>query len=184
MENFKKEVIYQVYPRSYKDSNNSGTGDLKGITQQLDYIASLGVTSVWLSPFFKSPMKDFGYDISDYCAVDPVFGTLEDFDNLIAKAKSLGLKIIIDQVLSHTSDQHPWFEESKQNKTNKKADWYVWADANADGTPPSNWLSVFNDTAWSWNSARKQYYLRNFLKEQPDLNLHNLEVQKIIVRYL
>lgn len=171
-------VIYQVYPRSLMDSNGDGVGDLLGIIQRLDYIASLGVDAIWISPFFKSPMKDFGYDISDYRDVDPLFGTLDDFDHLIEKAHSLGIKVIVDQVLSHTSDQHAWFDESKQNKTNPKADWYVWADAKEDGTPPNNWLSIFGGCAWQWEPRRQQYYLHNFLVSQPDLNFHNLEVRQ------
>ena len=136
-------VIYQIYPRSFADSNGDGIGDLPGITAKLPYVASLGVDIVWISPFFKSPMADFGYDVSDYCDVDPLFGTLDDFDRLLEKAHQLGLKIMIDQVLSHCADQHPWFVESRQDRTNPKADWFVWADPQPDGTPPNNWLSVF-----------------------------------------
>jgi len=141
-------VIYQVYPRSLMDSNNDGIGDLQGIIAKLDYIASLGVEAIWISPFFKSPMKDFGYDISDYREVDPIFGSLEDFDQLIERAHALDIKIIIDQVLSHTSEQHAWFEESRSSCDNDKADWYVWADAKPAGTPPNNWLSIFGGEAW------------------------------------
>lgn len=170
-------VTYQVYPRSFQDSNGDGVGDLPGITRRLPYLADLGVDAIWLSPFFKSPMKDMGYDVSDYCDVDPVFGTLADFDALIAGAHELGLKVIIDQVLSHTSDQHPAFAESRANRDNPKADWYVWADPLPDGAPPSNWLSVFGGSAWAWDARRKQYYLHNFLASQPDLNFHNPQVQ-------
>lgn len=170
-------VIYQVYPRSFADSNQDGIGDLKGIIGKLDYIASLNVDAVWLSPFFTSPMKDFGYDVADYRDVDPMFGTLADFKALIAEAHRLKLKVIIDQVYSHCSDQHAWFQESRKNKTNAKADWYVWADAKPDGTPPNNWLSLFGGSAWHWNSQRRQYYMHNFLASQPDLNFHNPEVQ-------
>ena len=166
-------VIYQVYPRSFYDSNGDGIGDLRGIAQKLDYIAKLGVDGVWISPFFQSPMIDFGYDISDYRAVDPIFGTLADFDALLEKAHSLGLKILIDQVLSHTSDQHAWFQESRSSRTNPKSDWYVWADPKPDGTPPNNWLAVFGGSAWQWDEGRQQYYLHNFLRSQPDLNFHN-----------
>ena len=173
---WKGGIIYQIYPRSYMDSNNDGIGDLKGITQKLDYVASLGVDAIWLSPFFKSPMKDFGYDVSDYCDVDPMFGSLDDFKALIARAHELDLKVMIDQVLSHTSDQHPWFTESRSSKDNAKADWYVWADAKPDGTPPNNWLSIFGGTSWQWDTTRQQYYLHNFLTSQPDLNFHNPEV--------
>jgi alpha-glucosidase len=175
-------VIYQVYPRSLMDSNNDGIGDIPGIISKLDYIASLGVDAIWISPFFKSPMKDFGYDIADYRAIDPIFGTLADFDELIAQAHKRNIKIIIDQVLSHTSDQHAWFEESRESKDNAKADWYVWADAQPDGTPPNNWLSIFGGSAWEWDSRRCQYYLHNFLKTQPDLNYHCPAVREQILQ--
>ena len=174
-------VIYQVYPRSFADTNGDGVGDLAGITEHLDHIASLGVDAVWLSPFFTSPMKDFGYDVADYCDVDPTFGTLADFDHLIARAHSLGLKIITDLVLAHTSDQHPWFRDSRQSRTADKADWYVWADAKPDGSPPNNWQSVFAGPAWTWDAHRGQYYMHNFLPEQPQLNLHNIEVQDALL---
>ena len=170
-------TIYQVYPRSFCDSNGDGIGDLPGITSKLDYIASLGVDAVWLSPFFTSPMKDFGYDVADYCGVDPIFGTLSDFDDLIAKAHSLGLKILIDQVYSHTSDQHAWFAESRASHHNAKADWYVWADPKVDGSPPNNWQSVFGGPAWTWDARRGQYYMHNFLSSQPQINMHNRIVQ-------
>jgi alpha-glucosidase len=175
---WKEAIIYQVYPRSYLDTNGDGVGDLPGITAKLEYIAGLGVDIVWLSPFFKSPQKDFGYDIADYCDVDPMFGTLADFDALVAKAHSLGLKIMIDQVMSHTADNHPWFVESRSSRDNPKADWYVWADPLADGNPPNNWLSVFGGSAWQWDTRRKQYYMHNFLVSQPQLNFHNPEVQQ------
>jgi alpha-glucosidase len=170
-------VMYQVYPRSFMDSNSDGVGDLPGITDKLDYIASLGVEGIWISPFFHSPMKDFGYDISDYRDVDPIFGKNEDFDLLIEKAHRLGIKVIIDMVLSHTSDKHPWFIESKVSRKNAKADWYVWADAKPDGSPPNNWQSCFGTGAWTFDTRRGQYYFHNFLKEQPDLNFHCPEVQ-------
>ncbi|QJQ99993.1 alpha-glucosidase family protein [Halomonas sp. PGE1] len=170
-------VIYQIYPRSFMDANGDGIGDLKGITEKLDYVASLGVDGIWLSPFFTSPMLDFGYDVSDYRDVDPMFGTLEDFKTLLAKAHALGLKVMIDQVISHTSDQHPWFQESRADRTNAKADWYVWADPRPDGTPPNNWLSIFGGAAWTFDSRRRQYYLHNFLTSQPDLNFHHPEVR-------
>jgi alpha-glucosidase len=175
---WKEAIIFQVYPRSYLDTNGDGVGDLAGITAKLDYIASLGVDIVWLSPFFKSPMKDFGYDISDYCDVDPLFGTLADFDALIAKAHALGLKIMIDQVMSHTADAHPWFVESRSSLDNPKSDWYVWSDPLPDGNPPNNWLSVFGGSAWQWDTRRKQYYMHNFLVSQPQLNFHNPDVQQ------
>ncbi|WP_226470124.1 alpha-glucosidase [Luteimonas panaciterrae] len=170
-------VIYQVYPRSFLDTDGDGVGDLPGIVDRLDYIADLGVDAIWISPFFKSPMADFGYDIADYRAVDPLFGTLEDFDRLLHKAHALGLKVMIDQVLSHTSSEHAWFRESRQSRDNPKADWYVWADAREDGTPPNNWMSLFGGVAWTWEPRRGQYYLHNFLSSQPDLNFHNPEVQ-------
>jgi len=174
-------VIYQIYPRSFYDANQDGIGDLPGIISKLDYIASLGVDAIWISPFFKSPMKDFGYDISDYRDVDPIFGSLADFDELITKAHQRNIKIMIDQVLSHTSDQNQWFIESREDKTNDKADWYVWADAKEDGTAPNNWLSIFGGTGWTWEPRRQQYYLHNFLSSQPDLNFHNPEVRKAVL---
>ena len=174
-------VIYQVYPRSFADANGDGIGDLAGITGHLDHIAALGVDAVWLSPFFTSPMKDFGYDVADYCDVDPVFGDLADFDRLIARAHALGLKIITDLVLAHTSDQHVWFTESRQSRTADRADWYVWADAGPDGAPPNNWQSVFAGPAWTWDARRGQYYMHNFLPEQPQLNLHNGQVQDALL---
>lgn len=174
-------MIYQIYPRSYQDSNGDGIGDLPGITQRLEHIAKLGADGIWLSPFFKSPMKDFGYDVSDYRDVDPMFGTLDDFKIMLARAHALGLKVMIDLVLSHTSDQHPWFSESRANKTNPKADWYVWADAQHDGTPPNNWLSIFGGSAWHWDTRRCQYYMHNFLTSQPDLNFHHPEVQDALL---
>jgi len=174
-------VIYQIYPRSYQDQNGDGIGDLVGITSRLDYVADLGVDAIWLSPVFTSPMKDFGYDVSDYRGIDPSFGTLEDFDRLVQKAHSLGLKVIIDQVISHSSDKHAWFAESRQSRTNPRADWYVWSDPKPDGTPPNNWLSIFGGSAWAWDSRRMQYYLHNFLTSQPDLNFHNMDVQDALL---
>ncbi len=174
-------TIYQIYPRSFQDTNGDGIGDMPGIRQRLKHAASLGVDAVWLSPFFKSPMADMGYDVSDYCAVDPLFGTLEDFDGVVAEAHALGLKVIIDQVMSHTSDQHDWFRTSRASRENAKHDWYVWADAKPDGTAPTNWLSVFGGPAWEWDSVRRQYYLHNFLASQPDLNFHNPAVQDAIL---
>ncbi len=171
-------VIYQIYPRSFQDSNGDGVGDLLGIVRRLPHVASLGADAVWISPFFTSPMKDFGYDVSDYRDVDPMFGSLADFDQVIATAHVLGLKVMIDLVLSHTSDQHPWFTESRASRDNPKADWYVWADPEPDGTPPNNWLSIFGGSGWQWDTRREQYYLHNFLVQQPDLNFHCPEVQQ------
>jgi alpha-glucosidase len=170
-------VIYQIYPRSFQDSNGDGIGDLRGITERLPYVADLGVDAIWLSPIFTSPMADMGYDVSDYTDIDPIFGSLADFDAMLARAHELGLKVMIDQVLSHSSIEHPFFKESRKSRVGPKADWYVWADPKHDGTPPNNWLSVFGGSAWAWEPRRHQYYLHNFLAEQPDWNFHNEEVQ-------
>lgn len=178
---WKGAVIYQIYPRSYQDSNGDGIGDLAGIVKRLPYIASLGVDAVWISPFFTSPMKDFGYDVSDYCDVDPMFGTLADFDAVIATAHENGLKVMIDLVLSHTSDQHAWFKDSSKDRTNDKADWYVWADPKEDGTPPNNWLSIFGGSGWQWHAGREQYYYHCFLTSQPDLNFWEPAVQDALL---
>lgn len=174
---WKGAVTYQIYPRSFADSNGDGVGDLPGVTAHLDYVASLGVDAIWLSPFFTSPMKDFGYDVADYRGVDPIFGTLADFDALIARAHALNLRVIIDQVYSHTSDEHAWFRESRSSRTNGRADWYVWADPKPDGSPPNNWQSVFGGPAWTWDARRQQYYLHNFLSHQPQLHVHDPAVQ-------
>lgn len=174
-------VIYQIYPRSFQDSNGDGVGDLAGIAARLPYVASLGVDAIWISPFFTSPMKDFGYDVSDYCDVDRMFGTLADFDRVVEVAHGLGLKVMIDLVLSHTSDQHPWFAESRASRDNLRANWYVWADPKPDGTPPNNWLSIFGGSAWAWDARREQYYMHNFLTEQPDLNFHEPQVQEALL---
>ena len=169
-------IIYQIYPRSFQDSNGDGIGDLPGITSRLDYIAGLGVDAIWISPFFKSPQKDFGYDVQDYCDINPEYGTLADFDELIAKAHSLGLKLMIDIVPAHCSDEHVWFAESRQSRDNPKADWFHWVDPLPDGSAPTNWLSFFGGRAWSWEPRRQQYYLHNFLPSQPNLNHANDEV--------
>lgn len=174
-------VIYQIYPRSFLDSNGDGVGDLPGIIERLDYVASLGVDAIWIAPFFKSPMRDFGYDVADYRSVDPLFGTMRDFERLLERAHSLGLKVMIDQVLSHTSSDHEWFWESRQSRDNPKANWYVWADPKEDGSPPNNWLSIFGGVAWTWEPRRKQYYLHNFLASQPDLNFHEPQVRKAVL---
>ena len=170
-------VIYQIYPRSFLDTNGDGVGDLPGIIARLDHVASLGVDAIWVSPFFTSPMADYGYDIADFRDVDPMFGTLADFDRLLAQAHARGIRVMIDQVLSHSSDQHPWFTESRASRDNPRADWYVWADPKPDGTPPNNWLSIFGGGAWTWEPRREQYYLHNFLSSQPQLNFHNPDVR-------
>lgn len=170
-------VTYQIYPRSFQDANGDGVGDLNGIAERLPYLADLGVDAIWLSPIFTSPMADMGYDVADYTAIDPSFGTLADFDAMVARAHALGLKVIIDQVLSHSSSQHPFFQESRKSRDNPKSDWYVWADPKHDGAPPNNWCSVFGGPAWEWDTRRRQYYFHNFLAEQPDFNFHNPEVQ-------
>ena len=155
-------VIYQIYCRSFYDSNNDGIGDLRGIINKLDYVKSIGVDAIWLTPFFESPMLDMGYDVKDHKAIDSLFGDMNDFDELIVKAHKLKIKVIIDLVLSHTSDQHEWFRESSLSKNNSKSDWYVWADAQEDGSAPNNWLSLFGGGAWQWSESRNQYYLHNF----------------------
>jgi alpha-glucosidase len=174
-------VIYQIYPRSFADSNGDGIGDLPGITSRLGDFAGRGVDAIWISPFFTSPMRDFGYDVSDYRDVDPIFGTLADFDALVAAAHANGIKVIIDQVYAHTSDLHAWFAASRQSRANDHADWYVWVDPKPDGTPPNNWQSVFGGPAWTWDARRQQYYLHTFLKEQPQLNVGNPRVQDALL---
>ncbi|WP_126975144.1 alpha-amylase family glycosyl hydrolase [Frigidibacter oleivorans] len=178
---WRSAVIYQIYPRSFQDDNGDGVGDLAGITRRLDHVADLGCDAIWLSPIFPSPMEDMGYDVSDYTGIEPLFGTLADFDALIARAHDLGLKVIIDQVISHSSDRHPWFVESRSSRENPRADWYVWADPKPDGNPPNNWLSVFGGSSWTWDAGRRQYYLHNFLDSQPDLNLHTPAVQQALL---
>jgi alpha-glucosidase len=182
---WREGVLYQIYPRSYQDSNGDGIGDLRGITSRLDHLSgrpdSLGVDGIWISPFYPSPMADFGYDVADYCDIDPVFGTLADFDALVAAAHERGIRVIVDLVPNHTSDQHPWFVESRSNRSNPKRDWYVWADAKADGSPPNNWRSSFvrrQVPAWTFDRGTGQYYLHSFLPEQPDLNWWNPEVRR------
>jgi len=175
-------VIYQIYPRSFFDSNGNGIGDLPGILQKLDYLKgathSLGIDAIWLSPFYPSPMADSGYDISDYCDVDPLFGTLDDLKLLLRESHERGLKIIIDLVPNHTSDEHPWFRESKSSKQNSKRSWYIWHDSKPDGSPPNNWLSTFGGSAWEYDENTEQYYLHSFLAKQPDLNWENPEVRQ------
>jgi alpha-glucosidase len=174
-------TLYQIYPRSFADANGDGVGDLAGVTERLPYVAGLGVDGIWLSPFFPSPMRDFGYDVSDHRGVDPLFGSDADFDTLIAHAHRLGLKVLIDQVWSHTAAEHPWFTESRSSRDNPKADWYVWADARPDGSPPNNWQSWMGGPAWRWEPRRKQYHLHNFLPQMPDLNFHCPAVQDAVL---
>ena len=174
-------VIYQIYPRSFNDTNNDGVGDLKGIIERLDYLQWLGIDCVWLSPIFSSPMADFGYDISDYQDVHPLFGTMHDFDRLLEAVHNRGMKLILDLVPNHTSDQHPWFLESKSSKNNPKRDWYIWQDAKENNELPNNWLSVFGGHAWEWDENTQQYYYHAFLKEQPDLNWWNPQVQEAMM---
>lgn len=174
-------VVYQIYPRSFFDGNGDGIGDLPGVAARLDHVAGLGADAIWLCPFFVSPQRDFGYDVADYQAVDPIFGTLADFDAVVARAHALGLKVLIDQVWSHTSDRHPWFRDSRRDRDGDRADWYVWADPSTDGTPPNNWLSVFGGAAWTWEPRRRQYYLHHFLSQQPALNLHNPAVMDALL---
>jgi alpha-glucosidase len=172
-------VIYQIYPRSFKDTTGNGVGDLSGVIQKLDYLSdTLGVDAIWLSPFYPSPMADFGYDVANYVDVHPMFGNLQTFDELLLQAHRRELKVIIDLVPNHTSDQHSWFLESRQSRDNPKRDWYVWRDARPDGSPPNNWLSVFGGSAWEWDQVTQQYYLHSFLKEQPDLNFRNSQVKR------
>ena len=174
-------VFYQIYPRSFQDSNNDGVGDLKGIIKRLDYLKWLGITAIWISPIYPSPMADFGYDISDYTGIHPLFGNMRDFDDLLKEIHSRDMKLILDLVPNHSSNQHPWFLESRSSRDNPKRDWYIWKDARADGSPPNNWLSVFGGTAWEWDENTNQFYYHAFLKEQPDLNWRNPEVQKAMM---
>ena len=173
-------IFYQIYPRSFQDSNADGVGDIPGIIERLPYLLALGVDAVWLSPVFASPMADFGYDISDYTGVDPLFGTMEDFDALIKAAHQSGLKMILDLVPNHTSDQHPWFIESRGSRSNPKRDWYIWREPGADGHPPNNWLSEFGGSAWEYDATTRQYYYHAFLAQQPDLNWRNPVVRRTI----
>ncbi|SEN44009.1 oligo-1,6-glucosidase/alpha-glucosidase [Sphingomonas gellani] len=165
--------IYQIYPRSFQDTDGDGIGDLAGITQRLDYLVDLGIDAVWISPIFPSPMADFGYDVADYVGIDPRFGTLDDFDRLLAAAHTRGLRVLLDFVPNHSSDRHPWFVESRSSRTNPKRDWYIWRDAKPDGSPPNNWISDFGGPAWEWDAATGQYYSHAFLPQQPDLNWRN-----------
>jgi alpha-glucosidase len=173
---WQRAVIYQIYPRSFQDSNGDGVGDLIGIHERVDYCTNLGVDAVWLSPIYPSPMADFGYDVSDYTDIHPLFGSLEDFDRLLIELKRRGIKMIMDYVPNHTSDQHAWFKDSRSSRTSTKRDWYLWHEPSADGAPPNNWLSHFGGSAWGWDPQTRQYYYHSFLKEQPDLNWRNPQV--------
>lgn len=177
-------IIYQIYPRSFQDSNGDGVGDLKGIISRLDYLTWLGVDAIWISPVYPSPMKDFGYDIADYKGIDPLFGTMEDFDELLRQSHDKGLKVIMDLVPNHTSDQHPWFLASRSSRDNPKRDWYMWHDPLPNGDPPNNWLGVFGGTGWEWDEKTQQYYYHSFLKEQPDLNWRNREVKDAMLEVM
>ena len=171
-------VIYQIYPRSFQDTTDSGIGDLPGITRRLDYlVGTLGIDAIWISPFYPSPMADFGYDVSDYTDVHPLFGTLADFDELVAEAHARELRVIIDWVPNHSSDQHHWFQAARSSRDDPKRDWYLWHDPDPDGSPPNNWLAAFGGSAWEWDEATGQYYLHSFLKEQPDLNWRNPQLR-------
>ncbi|MCK9915875.1 alpha-amylase family glycosyl hydrolase [Microbacteriaceae bacterium K1510] len=174
---WKSAVLYQIYPRSFQDTDGDGVGDLKGVIARLPYLTELGVDALWLSPIFVSPMADFGYDIADYTAIDPLFGTMADFDALVEAAHARRLKVLLDLVPNHTSDRHPWFEESRASRSNAKRDWYIWRDPAPDGGPPNNWLSEFGGSAWAFDAASGQYYYHAFLAAQPDLNWRNPAVQ-------
>lgn len=175
---WKNCVIYQIYPRSFQDSNGDGVGDLQGIINRLDYLQELGVNAIWLSPIYPSPMVDFGYDVAEYCDIDPLFGSLETFDHLVASAHDRGLKLILDYVPNHTSSEHPWFVESRRGRNSAKRDWYIWRDGKENGEPPNNWVSFFGGSAWAWDSQTEQYYLHLFSDCQPDLNWRNPQVAK------
>jgi alpha-glucosidase len=174
-------VFYEIYPRSFADSNNNGVGDLNGIDSKLDYLKELGVDAIWLTPFFPSPQVDFGYDVSDYDDIDPMYGTLKDFDHLSADAKKHDIRVILDLVVNHTSDQHPWFKESRSSRTNPKRDWYIWRDGKGPGVPPNNWQSTFGLSAWTLDPKTNQYYYHYFYPEQPDLNWRNPAVEKAML---
>ncbi|HEX8811860.1 MAG TPA: alpha-amylase family glycosyl hydrolase, partial [Terracidiphilus sp.] len=175
---WKNAVIYEIYPRSFQDSNGDGIGDLNGITERLDYLKNLGVDAIWLTPVYPSPQVDFGYDISDYTAIDPQYGTMADFDRLVAEAGKRNIRILMDMVMNHTSDQHKWFLASRSSRTNPYRDWYVWHDPAPGGGPPNNWQSLFGHSAWQWDEKTKQYYYHKFYKEQPDLNWDNPKVHE------
>ncbi|MGB7200173.1 MAG: alpha-amylase family glycosyl hydrolase, partial [Acidobacteriaceae bacterium] len=171
-------LVYEIYPRSFQDTNGDGVGDINGIIQRLGYLESLRVNAIWLTPIYPSPQKDFGYDISNYEAIDPMFGTMVDFDHLLAAAKAHHIRVIMDMVMNHTSDQSPWFKESRRSRTNPKRDWYIWRDGKGPGIPPNNWESEFGGSAWTYDPATKQWYYHKFLAAQPDLNWRNPAVEK------
>lgn len=177
MEWWKRGVVYQIYPRSFQDSNGDGIGDLRGICERLEYLSWLGVDAIWISPIYPSPMADFGYDVADYCGIDSMFGTMEDFDGVLQEAHANGLKVVLDFVPNHTSNQHPWFRESRSSRTNSKRDRYIWRDPKPDGSLPNNWISNFGGPAWTFDEGTQQFYLHSFLREQPDLNWRNLQVR-------
>lgn len=181
---WERGVVYQIYPRSFQDSDGDGVGDLAGIEARLDHVVALGVDAIWLSPIFPSPMKDFGYDVADYCGIEPMFGDLAAFDRLLAAVHARGLKLILDFVPNHSSDQHPWFIESRSSRESPQRDWYIWRDAKSDGSPPNNWISDFGGSAWEWDDTTGQYYLHAFLKEQPDLNWRNAELRAAMLDVL
>jgi len=175
---WKHAVIYEIYPRSFQDSNGDGVGDINGITSRLDYLHDLGIDAIWITPMYPSPLVDFGYDVADYTAIDPLYGTLADFDHLVAEAKKRGIRVIMDFVPNHTSDEHPWFKESRSSRSNPKRNWYIWRDAKGPGQPPNNWQSWFGHSAWEFDPATDQYYYHHFYVQQPDLNWRNPEVRK------
>ena len=173
-------AVYQIYPKSFADTTGNGVGDIPGIIRHLDHIRSLGAGAIWLTPVYSSPMVDNGYDISDYTDIDPAYGTMEDFDRLVEEAQKRNIRIVMDLVFNHSSDNNLWFQESKQNRTNPKADWYIWRDAKPDGSAPTNWRSIFGGSAWTWCAERGQYYLHTFAPQQPDLNWENPEVRRAL----
>ena len=177
---WQKSIVYQIYPKSFQDTTGTGVGDIPGVTSHLDYLKSLGTGAIWLTPVYPSPMVDNGYDISDYCGIDPSYGTMEDMEELIAEAKKRDIRIVMDLVFNHTSDQHPWFLESKKDRTNPKAAWYIWRDAKPDGSAPTNWRAIFGGSAWKWCEERQQYYLHTFAEAQPDLNWENPKVRQAL----
>lgn len=181
---WQKGIIYQIYPRSFQDSNQDGVGDLQGIVQRLDYLKELRIDAIWISPIYESPMADFGYDISNYTGIHPLFGTMEDFEHLLQEAHSRDLKVLLDLVPNHTSDQHPWFLESRSSRQSPKRDWYIWKDPLPDGSPPNNWRAMFGGTGWEWDEHTQQFYYHGFLKEQPDLNWLNPEVQQAMLEVM